>query len=79
MDYNGDSNETEIKGGIQIFVVFANIAYWQQPNSAVINVQSDVTKEIDRNISLFTQMTSLTNLVVMDTSQEPIGEFYITT
>ena len=78
MDYNGDSSKTEIKGGIQTFAVFANTIYWQQPNSSVINVVNGKTKEIDRNISLLTQMTSLTNLVVVDTLQQPIGELHIT-
>ena len=78
MDYNGDSNKTEIQGEIQTFVVFANTMYWQQPNSTVIHVVSGKTKEIDRNISLSTQLTSLTNLGVMDTLQQSIGELYIT-
>ena len=74
MDYNGSSNEIEIKRGIQVFVVFANTIYWQQRNTAVINVLNGETKEIYRNISLFTQWTNLTSLVVMDTSKQPIGE-----
>ena len=74
MDYNGDSNKTEIKARIQTFVVFANTIYWQQPNTTVINVVNGKTKEIYRNISLFTRWTNLTNLVVMDTYHQPIGE-----
>ena len=81
MDYNGDSSKTEIKEKIQTFAVFANTIYWQQPHSSVINVVNGQTKEIDRNISLLMQMTImtiLTNLVVVDTLQQPIGELHIT-
>ena len=74
MDYNGYSNKTDIKRKIQVFVVFANTIYVQQPNTAVINVLNGETKEIYHNISLFTQWTNLTSLVVMDTSKQPIGE-----
>ena len=74
MDYNGKSNETEIKARIHTFVGFANTIYWQQPNNTVINVVNGKTKEIYRKISLFTQWTNLTNLVVMDTFHQPTGE-----
>ena len=77
MNYNGDSNETEIKGRIQTFVVFANTIFWQQPNTALINVVNGETKETYRNISLFTQWINLTNLVVVDTLQKPSSELYI--
>ena len=74
MDYNGDRNETEIKGEIQTFVAFANTIYWQQLNTTVINVVNGETKEICRNISLISQWTNLTSLVVVDTFHQPIGE-----
>ena len=76
MDYNGDRNKTEIKRKIQTFVAFANIIYWQQPNTTFINVMNGEIKEIYRNISLFTQWTSLRNIAVMDTLQQPNGELY---
>ena len=74
MDYNGNFNKTKIKGRIQAFVAFENTIYWQQPNTAVINVANGETKEIYRNISLFTQWSSLTNIVVVDELRQPIGE-----
>ena len=77
MDYNGDRNYTEIKGRIQTLMVFANTVYWQQPSTAVINVMNEKTKEIYHNITLLSRWTSLTNLVVMDTLQQPVGELCI--
>ena len=77
MDYDGNSNknEAEVQWKMQASVLFKNTIYLQQPNTNVINVMNITTKEIYRNISLFTQRTNLTGLVVMDTSQQqPIGE-----
>jgi hypothetical protein len=77
MDYDGRNNKRIVAAGdrIDAMAVFGGILYWHKHNTNVVRVINATTMEINRNISLPKQWSTLNDLKIIDTLHQRIGKF----